>query len=135
MGVDSQLVRDLLETYYHSLANGNANQAVTALHEDVSVVHVGVRLGDTFTVQDALEGAHHRINGSDEMEEFLKSRLGDDVEIQINDIRVDGQRAAFTATITDEIQGYSFVGWVRIEDERIRSYTVVPANIPLQELS
>jgi hypothetical protein len=132
MATDSETVRQLLETYYGSVTGGDVETAISAFHEDVEVTHVGVRYDSDLTIESALDGAHHRLAGKDAFADLLDGRVGEeDVTVTIDEISVDGDRAAFRATITDERQSVEFVGWVRIADDLIREYTVIPADFPL----
>lgn len=120
------LQRLLQETYFDSIDGGDAETAVTALHEDVEWIHRQVWEHDGYTSEDV--DVYH---GNDAVFEFLDPRIG---EMQAEGIRhrvretiCEGDRGAFTADVVGpDGTAQPFFGWVELTDGLISKYSVTP---------
>jgi ketosteroid isomerase-like protein len=130
--VTSDELFELLQgTYFDSIDAGDAETAVTAMHEDVEWVHTQVWEHDGHTSQQT-----DTLDGREEVFEFLDGRIGEmqdeGIEHKVQDsVAADG-KGAFRATVVgpDGEEGAPFVGWVELTDGKISKYIVAPERMP-----
>lgn len=120
------LHRLLQNTYFDSIDGGDAETAVTALHEDVEWVHRQVWEHDGHTSEE-LDVYH----GREAVFEFLDPRIGEmqqeGIEHQVSEAICEGDRGAFRAAVVGpDGTEQPFLGWVELEDGLISHYRVTP---------
>lgn len=122
----ADLLELVQETYFDSIDAGDAETAVTALHDDVEWVHRQVWEHDGHH-RDAVD----RLTGRDAVYEFLDSRLGEmqavGIEHRIRDAIYEDGRGAFSAAVVGpEGNEQPFLGWVELTDGLLSTYRVTP---------
>ena len=122
---------DLLQgTYFDSIDAGDAETAVTAMHEDVEWVHTQVWEHDGHTGTSS-----ETFDGRDEVFEFLDGRIGEmqteGIEHTVRDTVYDDGKGAFRAEVVGpEGDTQPFMGWVELTDGTVSTYIVGPERMP-----
>lgn len=125
-----ELLELLQGTYFDSIDGGDAETAVTAMHEDVEWVHTQVWEHDGHT--GSTTDTH---SGRDEVFEFLDGRIGEmqveGIEHKVRDTVYEDGRGAFRAEVVGpDGSTQPFMGWVELTDGKISTYIVGPERMP-----
>jgi ketosteroid isomerase-like protein len=125
-----ELYHLLQETYFDSIDAGDAETAVTAMHENVEWIHTQVweHDGHAGTTSDAHDGR-------DEVFEFLNERIdemqAEGIEHKIRETVYDDGSGAFRAEVVGPDAGTRpFMGWVELTDGKVSTYIVGPERMP-----
>ncbi len=125
-----ELYRLLQEIYFDSIDDGDAETAISVMHEDVEWVHTQVWEEDGQTSQKT-----DIITGREDIFKFLYSRVGEmkdkGIEHTIRDIVAADGKGSFRADIV-ELDGNTipFLGWVELTEGKISKYIVAPERMP-----
>jgi hypothetical protein len=128
---DSDDLLELLQgTYFDSIDGGDAETAVTAMHEGVEWIHTQVWEHDGHT--GSTTDTH---DGRDEVFEFLDGRIGEmqteGIEHKVRHAVYDDGQGAFRAEVVGpDGSTQPFMGWVELTDGKISTYIVGPERMP-----
>ncbi|WP_254810994.1 nuclear transport factor 2 family protein [Natronosalvus amylolyticus] len=127
---ESHLYELLQTTYFDSIDGGDAETAVEAMHDDVEWTHTQVWEHDGHTSQ-----ATDTLEGKAAVHDFLAGRIdemqAEGIEHKIRDVVASGDKGAFRAAVVGPNgNALPFLGWVELEDDVIRTYTVTPERMP-----
>lgn len=134
MATETSHSEDLYEllqrTYFDSIDAGNAETAVTAMHEDVEWVHTQVWEHDGHTGRQT-----DTLSGREEVHEFLAGRIDEmqdkGIEHKIRDTVASEDKGAFRAEVVGpDGDTLPFLGWVELTDGLVSQYTVAPERMP-----
>jgi hypothetical protein len=114
------------ERYFDSIDGGDAETAVTALHEDVEWVHRQVWEHDSHSSSDV-----DTLHGRDAVLDLLAPRIGEmqdvGIEHKIREAIVEDDRGSFRAEVVGpEGDTVPFVGWIELTDGLVSKYVVTP---------
>lgn len=121
-----ELFELLQSTYFDSIDTGDAETAVTAMHEDVEWVHTQVWEHDGHTSDQT-----DVFNGRQAVFEFLDDRIGEmqgvGIEHKVQDTVAADGKGSFRARVVGPDGGEAaFLGWVELTDGKISKYMVAP---------
>lgn len=129
-GATTTLYHLLQETYFDSIDAGDAEAAVTALHEDVEWVHTQVWEHDGHTGRET-----DTLDGREAVRSFLADRIEEmqveGIEHKIRDVVGHGDTGAFRAEVVgSDDTTKPFLGLVELTDGEISTYVVSPGGTP-----
>jgi ketosteroid isomerase-like protein len=122
MGLRDDVYDLLQDVYFNSIARGDIERAVTALHQDVDWSHQRVWQHHEGDVPEE----HHSRQA---VTELLTSRRGLIAELSytVTDLALDGNKGGFLGHVAHEnSEPANFIGWVEIDEGAIRRYVIRP---------
>ena len=134
MSTDHVTSEDLYElqqkTYYDSIDAGDADTAVTALHEDIEWIHTQVWEHDGHSSHET-----DVLHGREAVREFLAERIPEaqavGIEHKVRKYVSDGEKGAFWGEVVGpEGNTRGTIAWLEFEDGKISKYINTPERMP-----
>ena len=118
------------ETYYDSIDAGDADTAVTALHEDIEWTHTQVWEHDGHSSQKT-----DVLHGREAVREFLAERIpeaqDEGIEHKVLKCISNGQQGAFYGEVVgSDGRTLGTIAWLEFEDGKVKKYVNTPARMP-----
>jgi hypothetical protein len=126
----AELYRLLQETYFDAIDGGDADTAVTALHDDVEWVHTQVWEHDGHT-SDETDAIHGRAEVRDFLTDRIEEMQVEGIEHKVREALAYDDQGSFRAEVVGpDGDTEPFLGSIELTDGLISTYVVGPAGLP-----
>lgn len=127
--VTREVALETYRTYYGSVDDGNIDGILSAVHDDITLIHTQVWEHGEHT----RDVGTHVVQGKSELEAFFREQMDGiqaaGIEHEIRDLITSDDKGALQVAVKAPGETPLGVGWFEFEDGLISRYLVGPADL------